>query len=153
MPNHNEEAVVENAADAPEAEQSDLEEYRKWLNAAELKYAESLDKYLITLSGGALGISLTFIKDVVTTPQEGTIGYLITGWIFLTLSIVATLISLLTTQESLRKAANQVLDGTIHEETPGGTLATATFWLTLFSLGAFVLGIVFLASFAISNMT
>ncbi|WP_134984071.1 hypothetical protein [Xanthomonas axonopodis] len=40
-------------------------EYRQWLVVAEQKAQEDYDKTVLTLSGGALGISFAFVKDIV----------------------------------------------------------------------------------------
>ena len=40
-------------------------EYRQQLITLEQKSAESFDKTVIALSGGALGLSLTFVKEIV----------------------------------------------------------------------------------------
>ena len=42
-----------------------LREYRKELIQTVQKLNENYDKLIITLSGGALGLSLAFIKDIV----------------------------------------------------------------------------------------
>ena len=45
---------------------SELDEYRKSLIEIEQRIGAGYDKTLITLSGGALGLTVTFIKDIVT---------------------------------------------------------------------------------------
>ena len=53
----------------------DNQQYRRFLderqslNDARFKVAETLDKALLTLSGGALGISMTFVKDIAKNPM------------------------------------------------------------------------------------
>jgi hypothetical protein len=48
-----------------EEDTDDLSEYRKHLQAAEQKSQEDFDKTVLSLSGGALGISFVFLKDVI----------------------------------------------------------------------------------------
>lgn len=67
--------------------ESDTEEYKAYLDERReleekrFKVGESLDKGLITLSAGALAISMTFIKDVVKQPVWP---YLLVGvWVLL----------------------------------------------------------------------
>lgn len=44
---------------------TDRDEWREHLVSAEQKSQEDLDKALLSLSGGALGVSLIFLKDVI----------------------------------------------------------------------------------------
>lgn len=50
-------------------------DYRKWLVEADHKASQAYDKALLTLAGGALGISFAFLKDLVASPsvrEEGS---------------------------------------------------------------------------------
>ena len=129
-----------------------IDRYRKFLVQADHKASEAYDKAVMTLSGGTLAISLTFIKDVVPTPQAGTTWLLFAAWEFLALSITAILASMLTSQWALRKAIDQVDRDEIRRRTPGGWFTWITSGLSIIAGLAFVLGVVFLARFAISNM-
>lgn len=55
--------------------------------------SETFDKYMVTLSSGALGVSLTFIKDIVPLKEAVCISSLIASWIAFVLCILITLIS------------------------------------------------------------
>lgn len=54
---------------------------------------DSFDKSMLTLSSGALGVSLAFIKDIVPLEQAAWISLLIVSWIAFALCIVSTVIS------------------------------------------------------------
>src|SRR3990170_935291 len=73
-----------------------MKAYRDWLVQADQKTLEAYDKAVMTLSGGALAISLTFVNDVIPSPIAGTVKLLIAAWVSLALSIAAILISKLT---------------------------------------------------------
>lgn len=107
----------------------------------------------MTLSGGALAISLTFIKDIVAAPRPGTLVLLGFAWIFLSASITAILISILTGAFAIGRAIKQVDDGTIYDQTPGGPLTRITSTLNISACVAFVVGVLLLAAFAIWNMS
>jgi len=85
--------------------QKDLEykvylEERKLLIDAEREGSRSFDKTILTLSAGAFGISLTFIRQIVPNIETGTLFLLILGWTGFTISMLATLISFLTSQRA-----------------------------------------------------
>ena len=59
---------------------------RKLLIDAEAEGARSFDKAIMTLSAGALGLSLTFIKEIVCHPHGSTLWLLIGAWVGFCLS-------------------------------------------------------------------
>ncbi len=130
----------------------ELKAYREWLLETDRRVLESYDKAMMTLSGGALAISLTFINDIVTSPKPGTVALLVTAWSLLTLSVVAILASIFAAHIAHRKAIEQVDEGKIYKEKAGGWFACLTSWLNVGALMSFFFGVVFLAWFAISNM-
>jgi uncharacterized BrkB/YihY/UPF0761 family membrane protein len=132
----------------------DLGGYREHLMQAYQKASESYDKAVITLSGGTLAISLTFVRDVVHGPKTGTLPILAYAWACLCFSVVAILTSMVTSQSALRKAMNQIdrrQERDLMRE-PGGWYSWLTLALNIGALVAFIAGIVFLAWFAIDNM-
>src|SRR6266576_3941345 len=54
---------------------------------------ENFDKYMLTFSSGALGLSLAFIKDAVPLKTAVWITSLVGSWIAFVLCILATLLS------------------------------------------------------------
>lgn len=55
--------------------------------------SDELDKNLLTLSSGALGLSVAFIKDVVHLNEATHLALLIISWVCFSVCIAATLIS------------------------------------------------------------
>jgi hypothetical protein len=137
---------------APGQTQDPLKDYRAFLMNAAQKESAAYDQAVMTLSGGALGISITFIHDIAPAPKAGTIWLLGIAWCFLALSIAAILISKLTSQWALRKAIRQVDDGTIGQQRPGARFSAWTASLNVAAGMAFLLGVIFLACFTVTNV-
>jgi hypothetical protein len=76
-----------------QGEQTDesLAEYRKLLEQAYDKQSESYDKTVIALSGGALGVSMTFLHEIVPSPLGATVWLLGAAWSAFAFSILAIL--------------------------------------------------------------
>ena len=76
---------------------------RKSLIEAQLQSYISLDKWLLTLSGGAFGLSITFIKNIIPSEGSKVILVLFLAWLSFCLSLLSTLISFLTSQTAYSK--------------------------------------------------
>ncbi len=131
------------------------------LNEGEFKIAESYDKALLTLSAGALAISMTFIKDVAEDPKS--IWMLITAWFILGLTTVVLLLTFLICQKAYQKARTSLDDREIarlNNDAKGQIEATLTKnrWAHIVTIGnflcliLFVTGIIFLGIFIRINM-
>jgi hypothetical protein len=70
--------------------------------------SQSMDKLVVTLSGGALALSLTFIRQTVPAALPGTTPYLGAAWIILTLSLFAQLLSHFTSQYGMMKICDEI---------------------------------------------
>lgn len=140
------------ATQEPAPSRSEMSMYREWLVQADHKASEAYDNAVMALSGGALAISLTFIKEVVSKPRSGTLGLLAAGWACLAASVAAILVSKLTSQWALRTAIRQVDEGQIRRERAGAVFGWATHALNIVAAVTFLCGISFLGWFAISNM-
>ena len=89
--------------DAAPSNDSAVNEYRKHLWDSLRAGQEQYDKYLLTLSGGGLAISLTLVKDVFGKSNLSYPSVLIVSWAFFCISIVATVASFISSQKSQRK--------------------------------------------------
>lgn len=69
------------------------DEYRRKVWEDSASQSESFDRYLLTLSGGALGLSITFLKDVVPLHNAVCIPLLIISWLCFIFCILITLVS------------------------------------------------------------
>jgi hypothetical protein len=137
----------------PLSHSEQMAEYRNWLIAADQKSSESYDKAVMTLAGGALGLSLTFLKDIIKVPHPEFLWLLGTSWVCLTLSLTCILISMLSSQWALRKAIKQVDQGLVPAVRAGGGFAIMTEILNVLSATTLVIGVLLLAGFSISNFS
>ena len=96
-----------------------LENYRNLLIQLEQKSYEDYDKALLAMSGGALAISLAFVKNIGGNDPVQLRILLIMSWILWTLTILAVLWSFVMSQRALREAVEQI-DAGENEVTLGG---------------------------------
>jgi len=87
------------------------DEYRRQLIALEQKAQESYDKTLLSLSGGALGVSFAFVTGFVERGSMQASGLLIGAWFSWALSLASTLASHFTGQAALRRAIQELDSG------------------------------------------
>jgi hypothetical protein len=79
--------------DPPNRAEQLHDEYRKKVWEDTKSGTENFDKYLLTFSSGALGLSLAFIKDVAPIGHAVWIPSLFASWVAFLLCILVTLIS------------------------------------------------------------
>lgn len=130
-----------------------LDDYRGWLVKADHEASQAYDKTLLTLAGGALGVSFAFVKDLAPHPTPDTIPLLIYGWSAFASSLLATLFSMLTSQFALRRAMAQHDHEELEVESPGGAWATATWVLSIGAGILFLIGVALVVWFAGSNLS
>jgi hypothetical protein len=135
-----------------EASPAEMSAYRDFLVAADQKASEAYDKTVMTLSGGALGLSVTFLKDIVGQSKRVSIQRLEWSWMCLSLSLLLILASMLFSQWALRRAIKQVDDGALGNVRAGGGFSILTGVLNVISGLSCVAGIVLLAWFSLANI-
>lgn len=129
-------------------------EERKQSIAAEQDTAKQFDSSLLTLSGGALALSLTFIKQVAPHPIPNSICFLVSAWSLFCVSLCLTLISFLTSQSACQRY-REILDADMlgedknNKNRPGRWTA----WLNYLSITFFVFGIIFVIIFSAINLS
>ncbi|MFA6471009.1 MAG: hypothetical protein WCU00_03125 [Candidatus Latescibacterota bacterium] len=127
-------------------------DYRDFLISAQLKSEEQYSKSIIILSGGALGISFAFVKDIIGTGTITNLYYLFIAWTCWGLSLTFVLFSFYTSFHSFRKAINQVDMDKIYFEKPGGCWSLITDIFHILGGILFFLGVIMLSLFIISNV-
>jgi hypothetical protein len=140
----------DNMADQ-EPTETPLQKYRDWLVSADHQASLDFDKAIMTLSGGALGLSITFLHDIVPKPLPQTIIWLWVGWIAFAASLALILVSYLFSMAALTKAIKQVDDGTIYKTKTGGLANLITIALNYLSALGVLVGVIGLVGFALSN--
>lgn len=124
------------------------EEYRKLLQDLETKAQEQYDKTVLMLSGGALGVSFTFLKDIVSLDSAIHIWLLIIAWSAWTLSCSAVLWSFYSSRLAMRQAIKDLDNGV-------ETKNKSDFWTSALNFSAgllFVVGLASMIAFAYFNL-
>lgn len=130
-------------------ENKDMEEYRRLLQDLENKAQDQYDKTVILLSTGALGVSFTFIKDIVDFDSVIVLQFLIGAWISWGLSTAAVLFSFYTSRTALRKAIEALDEDKENDHNTHDRLTTV---LNALSGTFFLLGLVFMIVFVKNNL-
>jgi hypothetical protein len=116
-----------------------MNNYRKTLLEGEKEVNEGFDKIIITLSGGALGISVAIIKDVVACPIQIK-HILLLAWSSWGISLAAILVAFYCSGFAFKKAIKQVDSKAICNERPGGIFSSITLILNAIGALTFLLG-------------
>lgn len=127
-------------------------EYREQLLALEQKSTESFDKTVLTLSAGALGLSITFLNNIVELSNAVQTIWLNIAWGFWAASLIFTLSSFWLSAQAMRKAVTQVHENRLSYEHQGGSWDKATAVLTPLGGLAFIFGAVAMMVFIYFNM-
>jgi hypothetical protein len=129
--------------------------YRRLLEECETQAASDFDKTTVTLSGGALGVSLAFLKDLAPSAPKWAVNVLLApAWLVLTISLMAVLLSLMSSMKSMRYQI-QCEDGkhTAEEgEEAGGWWRDWTEELNWIALVGCVTGILLLVMFVLISI-
>jgi hypothetical protein len=139
----------------PRLERQTYLDERKSLIVAEHDQSRLFDTTVITLASGALGLSLTFIRQIAPTYDKSTVSALYLGWFAFIASVLSTLASYRASQSALRRQRD-ILDQ-MHAasvdvpQSPANCAAILTSVLNWASLVFFILGTVMLTVFVILN--
>ena len=128
------------------------DDYRQWLIASAQKAQDSFDKAVLSLSGGALGVSFVFVKDFIGTGAIHSPKLLLAAWLCWGFSSLAILGSFYTSNLALGKAIEQCDDGTVYSQTPNNTYAHITKSLNAAGALLFCLGVCLMAAFIYVNL-
>ena len=132
-------------------EASALASYRQHLVLASQKAQADYDRNVMALSGGAIGVSLIFLRDIIKQ-SAGQARLLVVGaWITWGASILVVLVTFLLSKSALDTAINQVDAGVIYEQKPGKGFSTVLPILNIAGGLLFLVGIVLLAVFVYAH--
>lgn len=131
---------------------STLREYRAHLVTAYQKAIEDYDKSIMSLSGGALGISFAFVKDFIGTGTVVNRSILFSAWICWGVSVTSVVASFFISHLSLRYAIKQVDTGVVYQQSPGGLYSRITAFLNAFGGLLFLIGVILIALFVWQNL-
>ena len=149
--------MTENEQGEKEALPLDLYmQHRQLLQQTMHDQARSFDKGILTLSSGALGLSIVFIERLAPHPVWWSKWFLAASWLLFAVAILLTLCSFLTSQvthRSLIAAWDATrLNQADPETTTRDRFDLLTRWLNLASALLFFLGVLALVVFAIANL-
>jgi hypothetical protein len=129
---------------------------RQSYDNAELEVSGRYDKWILTLSGGALGLSITFIDKIAKHPTIDTLCWLKVAWACLVLSLLTALLSLVTSQSAIRENRRELDNAHREERSPRLSFPRWFTWITNgLNWGAlllFILGATFLCVFSFKNL-
>lgn len=125
---------------------SEYSSYREALEKYEQKAYEDYDKAILTLSGGALVLSFTFIKDIAGNAAIFKCSILL-AWITWVLSLTSTLLSYLSSQFALRRAI-KILEAEDNPKNIFGISHYSTICLNVLAAVFFLIGVVSFTIFA-----
>jgi hypothetical protein len=131
---------------------AELDSYRQHLVLAEQKAVEDFDKAVMTLSGGALGVSFAFIRDVVGPRPWADTTLMFAAWLCWGISVAAVLASYYFSHIALRRAIAQVDDDTIYVRRPGGACTIVIYICNASGGLLFLVGVVLIAVFVSANL-
>lgn len=129
-----------------------LREYRAQLVAGRQQVIDNYEKTLLTLTTGALALSITFVKDILDGTPTSAVPWLLAAWSCWTCTVVLMITSYYLSPIAYSKAISQVDDGSITKGKAGGGYTTAI--RALNSLGGltFLVGIICFAIVGITNI-
>ena len=129
-----------------------ISDYRKQLQTLEQNMQSEYDKAIIALSGGALGVSMAFLKDVVLNHGVHGGNFLLWAWICWGASVTCILFSFYTSALALRRAIQQTDDRAIYLEIAGGKNNCFTKILNFAAGILFLSGVILIVFFASQNL-
>src|SRR5690242_21126930 len=116
---------------------------RAMLVEAHQKSSEAYDKALMTLAGGALAVSITFIHDVAPQPKHK--GWIATSWGLFSASLLAVVLSFIASQHSILRQIYQLDKRDVFRWNLAGK---STSLLNYIAGGTFIAGVACLVRFA-----
>jgi len=125
---------------------------RDLYDKAELEVSGRYDQWILTLSGGALALSITFIEKIAPHPDIDTLFWLKVSWSCLILSLLTALISLVTSQSAIRENRKEIDSAKEAKENHPRRFSSITNGLNWGSLILFIWGTIFLCVFSFKNL-
>lgn len=122
------------------------------LQALEHESQRAYDKTVLTLSGGALGVSFAFVKDIIGEAPIVWKAFLLASWVFWGLSVTCVLFSFFLSQRALHKAIDEVDEKIDEGKTPKNYYDTMTRVLNVLGGFLFFTGVISMVVFAAKNM-
>ena len=119
---------------------------------------ENFDKYMLTFSSGALGLSLAFVKDVVPLGKSVWVPWLISSWVVFVICILVTLLSFRISIRALEKTIPYLKEYYLESKADAFDKHLQSFWskavdwCTVLQITFFILGLIFTMMFVGANI-
>ena len=129
---------------------------RNELLRRQLSNSQILDKSILSLSTAGLGFSVAFIKNIVSLTPATSLRLLHLSWLMFILAIICTLVSFLTSQESIKKELKRIYKYYLRKKeevlNQRNLPAQITSWLSLASVIFYIAAISLTAGFVKLNL-
>jgi len=129
---------------------------RKILVESDQVSADQLDKNILTLAGGALGLSIVFLEKIAPDPLPASFKFLYCSWAALLFSLLTMLSSFLSSQYAHKRQVKILEAEMFPDESSQHDItncwSSATRMLNLASILSFGAGIVLLGVFSAQNV-
>lgn len=130
----------------------ELDKYRQQLIEFEQKIGAGYDKTLIALSGGALGISISFVKDIVGDKEVLCPLLALIAWGSWATSLACLLLAFYFGTNAYRYAIRKLDAGNLNPANPGGCYAILTAFFNALGGISFIVGVILFVYFAYKNI-
>jgi hypothetical protein len=134
------------------------DEYLRRVWEGTTSQSASFDRHVLTLSGGALGLSVTFLKDVIPISSAVCLPLLFVSWVWFILCVLITLISFRASIKALEKAVPYVTKYYLEGDAEAlnkhleSQWTKAVDWCAYAGIIFFVLGLIFTMMFVGVNL-
>src|SRR5436190_21011952 len=144
----------QNGDDARERYDAFIEE-RKTLFQTAKDASDQYSKAILTLAGGSLGLSITFIKEIAPSPSRGSLVLLGLAWVVYAMSMLATTTSFLLGQFAYMRQIDLSQAALLGDGESSNTVNRYVPWmkgLDIAGLLLFALGLGLTLTFAMMNL-
>lgn len=131
------------------------EAYRRKLIEIKTEMEAQYDKAVMTLSGGAFGVSVLITREVINDAKDdvGANAFLVTAWFYWALSLSAALFSFYWSAETMDKMRRDLDSGKPITDPSGGWQNKVTKSLNFASGFSFLLGLLCFIWFVANQLT
>jgi hypothetical protein len=138
---------------SPGQSDDDHSDYCRMLMECEQKMIDEFDKAVMALSGGAIGVSFAFLKDIVKTENMTYVPWLLGAWVCWGFSVGCVLTSFYFSHLAMRLSQKQWSSGERDYKKLGGIWNKATLTLNPLGGGLFLIGVLSMIFFVSKNVT
>jgi len=127
-------------------------QFLKACQDSEFQAIDQFDKIVLTLTGGAFGVSFAFLKDIVRPDAVTHQGFLVAAWVFWCLTLSVNLTSFYFSHLAMRRAQRKYRAGERDEAKLNGIFGSSVVWLNPSAGALFILGLICMSVFVTTNL-